>query len=85
LLTPFPSTALYSEFNTMLKFTADNTYNGSTLPPPERLRGYPELLELVRGNPDVFSSFYYYENEGFDEKCKIIDRIREQSSKEGSA
>ena len=84
LLTPFQSTSLYTEFNHTMKFTADNTYNGSTLPPPERLQGYPELLELVMNYPDVFSSFYYYENEGFEEKCKLVDRIREQSHKEGS-
>ncbi|MGD2247011.1 MAG: radical SAM protein [Candidatus Methanofastidiosia archaeon] len=83
LLTPFQSTALYTEYHDILKFTIDNTYNGSTLPPPERLQGYPELVELVKSDSEVFSSFYYYQNEGFKEKCKIIDKIREQS-KEGS-
>ncbi|MBU6998333.1 MAG: B12-binding domain-containing radical SAM protein [Theionarchaea archaeon] len=85
LVTPFQSTTLYSEYSHTLKFMLDNTYNGSTLPPPERLRGYPELEDLVRRNPDVFSSFYYYENEGFEEKCKMIDKIREREKKEGSS
>jgi anaerobic magnesium-protoporphyrin IX monomethyl ester cyclase len=85
LVTPFQSTSLYSEYSHTLKFMVDNTYNGSTLPPPERLRGYPELEKLVRENPDVFSSFYYYENEGFEEKCNLIDKIREREKSEGSA
>ncbi|MBU7013742.1 MAG: B12-binding domain-containing radical SAM protein [Theionarchaea archaeon] len=85
LVTPFQSTTLYSEYSHTIKFMTDNTYNGSTLPPPERLRGYPELEDLVRKNPDVFSSFYYYENEGFEEKCTLVDKIREREKSEGSA
>lgn len=83
LLTPFPSTTLYSEYKDKIRFTVDNTYNGSTLPPPERLQGYPQLMEFVTHNPDVFSSFYYYENEGFEEKCKIVDKIREEMQTQG--
>ncbi|MNP86393.1 hypothetical protein D3C76_1866070 [compost metagenome] len=57
-------------------------YNGSNVPNRERFEDDEHLKGMVLDNPDIFSSFYYIEQPDFQEKLKIINRLR-QNRKEG--
>lgn len=75
LATPFVSSPLYKCFGDRIRYLPGNCYNGSTLGKGETLESYPELLKLVIKYPDLFPSFFYYENSDFEKKRYLIDQI----------
>lgn len=75
LLSPLPGTELTEEFKDIMSFSPAIQSRAGGLPVNENISDYPELIELITGNPGLFSSFYYFAHEGFESKFNAIKRI----------
>lgn len=84
LLTPLAASPLRQTFADRLRFSLDYQMGASTLPADD-LRNYPELVELIRTYPELFSSFYYIDHEAVQEKKAIVERLVEQARRQRGA
>lgn len=75
LLSPLPSSALYLEYGDRIVFRADVQSRAGGLPVEEDLTVYPEVIELIEQYPTLFSSFYYYDQDHFEEKLAAIKKV----------
>lgn len=78
LLTPLPASPLCQEYRCLLRFSPDIQMGASTLP-GDQIGSYPELAALVEANPELFSSFYYYDHPAMDAKRSIVQKLIEQN------
>jgi anaerobic magnesium-protoporphyrin IX monomethyl ester cyclase len=70
-LAPFPLMPLYQEFGKRVVWRDDQA--SSTGGEPFETAGYPRrVVDLVKGFPEIFPSFYWFDGEGMDAKRRLV-------------
>ncbi|MBU0579547.1 MAG: hypothetical protein KKA19_00065, partial [Candidatus Margulisbacteria bacterium] len=72
VLTPLPLSPLYAEYKNNLIFPEDgpNFVSGML---GKDWHNDPEIVQLVKKYPKIFSSFYYYNSPALQEKINLIN------------
>ncbi|MGD2247007.1 MAG: radical SAM protein [Candidatus Methanofastidiosia archaeon] len=77
LLSPLPKSAIFLEYNHIIKFP-DNPEIArylAFLPGREKLLDYPDVVALVKKYPELFPSFYYFSHDSFEQKLELIENM----------